>query len=202
MMTAMPVPWRSSAEAFAQYLTSHGLEAAHVLDVEAAWQAFSEFLQVEIDGVDPDPDSDADGFILQWGHYSWNGHRPSLTFTRQLAIVGDGPCVDPEYWQLSLQMRFDDGPDLTGIDALPEQDTGFNFAPIGPHRHAAVAEMRTHMEQHPQVQAAWRAKPTDSELTLDPRRLARGPTDRGIEAHVTLVVLTSTLLEASPKSEA
>lgn len=167
----MPVPWRSSTEVFAQYLTSHGLDAAYVVDVEAAWQAFSEFLQMEIDGIDPDADSDADGFIVQWGRYSWNGHRPSLTFTRQLAIFGvDGredPCVDPEYWQLSLEMRFDAGGDLTGIDALPEQDTGFNFAPIGPHRHATMAEMRTHMERHPQLQAAWRAKPTESELTFD-----------------------------------
>lgn len=170
-MTAMPVPWRSSAKVFAQYLTSHGLDAADVGDVEAAWQAFSEFLQVEIDDVDPDPDSDADGFIVQWGRYSWNGCRPSLTFTRQWAIVGvdgrDGPCLDPEYWQLSLEMRFDDGRDLTGVDALPEQDTGFSFAPIGPHRHAAVAEMRTRIERHPQLRAVWRAKPTDSELTFD-----------------------------------
>jgi hypothetical protein len=170
-VSAMPVPWRSSAEVFAQYLRSHGLDAADVVDADAAWQAFSEFLQVEIDGVDLDPDSDADGFIVQWGRYSWNGYRPSLAFTRQLAIVGvddrDGPCADPEYWQVSLEMRFDDEPDLAGIDALPEQDTGFNFAPIGPHRRAALAEMRTDMAGHAQLQAAWRTKPTDSELTLD-----------------------------------
>lgn len=167
----MPVPWRSSTEVFGEYLTSHDLDTADVIDVDAAWHAFSEFLQVEIDGVDPDSDSDADGFIVQWGRFSWNAHRPSLTFTRQLAIVGvddrDGRCADPEYWHVSLEMRFNDGPDLTGIEALPEQDTGFNFAPIGPHRRAALAEVRTDTERYSQLQAAWRTKPTDSELTLD-----------------------------------
>ncbi|MER7892113.1 hypothetical protein ABTX15_20065 [Micromonospora sp. NPDC094482] len=167
----MPIHWRSSAEVFAQCLGSHGLDAAGVADVEAAWQAFCEFVQVEIDGVDPDPDSDADGFIVQWGRYSWHGHRPSLTFTRQPAIVGvddrDGRHVDREYWQVSLEMRFDDGPDLAGIGTLPERDTGFNFAPIGRHRHAALAEMRTGMDRHPQLQAAWRLKPAHSELTVD-----------------------------------
>ncbi|WP_405105816.1 hypothetical protein OG559_19780 [Micromonospora sp. NBC_01405] len=64
-------------------------------------------------------------------------------------------------------MRCDDGPDLTGIDALPEQDTGFSFAPVGPHRHAAVAEVRSDLKQHPQLRAEWRTKLVDSDLTID-----------------------------------
>jgi hypothetical protein len=27
-------------------------------------------LQAEVDGIDPDPGADADGFIVQWGRYS------------------------------------------------------------------------------------------------------------------------------------
>ncbi|MET8304735.1 hypothetical protein [Micromonospora sp. NPDC005211] len=120
-MTVMPAPWWSSAEVFTQHLAGHGIDAADVINVEAAWRAFGEFLQVEIDGVDPRRDSDADGFIVQWGCYSWDDYRPSLTFTRQLAIAGIddrvGSCTDPEYWQVSLEMRFDAGPELTGIAA-------------------------------------------------------------------------------------
>ncbi|MEV1142317.1 hypothetical protein [Micromonospora sp. NPDC049799] len=167
----MPVPWRSSVEVLAASLAGHGLDAANVVDVDSAWQAFSEFLQVELDGVDQDPDCDADGFIIQWGRHSWNGHCPSLTFTRQVAIVDaddqDGTCTDSEYWQVSLKMRFDDGPDLTGIGDPPEQDTGFKFAPIGPRRRAALTEVRADMDQHSPLRAAWHTTPTDSDLTLD-----------------------------------
>ncbi|MEU1964132.1 hypothetical protein ABZ541_03135 [Micromonospora sediminicola] len=170
----MPVPWWSSAEVFAQHLAGPGVDTTdvvNVVDVEAAWLAFGEFLQVEVDGVDPYPASDADGFIVQWGSYSWNGYHPSLTFTRQFAIAGTddqpGSWTDPEYWQVSLEMCFEDGPDLTGIAALPEQDTGFNFAPVGPRRQAALAKMRSTLEQHSQLRAAWRTKPAISSLTIE-----------------------------------
>jgi hypothetical protein len=166
----MPIDWRSSAETLARLLHSHGAGADDIADVETAWQAFSEFLQVEIAGLDPDPDSDADGFIVQWGRYSWNHRRPSLTFARQLAVVVescDHPDRQPELWQVNLEMLFDDSPDLVGIDALPRQDTGFDFAPIGPKRRAAVAELRTALARNPPLQAAWRATPVTSELTLD-----------------------------------
>jgi len=47
---------------------------------ESAWRVFCAFLAVEVDGLETAPDSDADGFIVQWGRYSWNGGLPSLQF--------------------------------------------------------------------------------------------------------------------------
>jgi hypothetical protein len=171
-MSTMPIAWRSSAETLAGTLRRHGVDANGVADVEAAWQGFSEFLQIEIGGLDPEPDSDADGFIVQWGRYSWNERRPSLTFTRQLAVVSDernehDPRSQAKLWQIDLEMRFHDEPELVGIEALPRQDTGFSFAPIGLHRQAALAEMRLIAAQYLQVEAAWRAAPVTSELTLN-----------------------------------
>src|SRR5688500_18043879 len=108
----MPIPWRTSADALAQILRRHGVEPAAVISVESAWLAFTEFLQVEVDGIDPHPDADADGFIVQWGRYSWNDKRLSLSFTRQIAIADgrdqENPDWHPEYWQIDLQMCFDD----------------------------------------------------------------------------------------------
>jgi len=166
---AVVIPWRSSPEVFAQILRRHGVDSAAVTDVEAAWRAFGEFLQVEIDGVDRDPDSD--GFIVQWGRYSWNEKRPSLSFTRQLAVAGSGDRDDPdwqlEYWQIDLQMCFDDEPDLLGLDSLNFQDTDFGFDPIGLPRTAALAEARAEMERYPQLRTLWRMTPVSSDLSFD-----------------------------------
>jgi hypothetical protein len=49
---AMPIPWRSSAEVFAQILRRHGVDPNAVANIETAWRAFGEFLQVEVDGID------------------------------------------------------------------------------------------------------------------------------------------------------
>jgi len=163
---AMGIPWRSSAEALAQIMRRHGTDPGAVGDVEAAWGAFGEFLHVEVDGIDPEPNSDADGFIVQWGRYSLNDQRPSLSFTRQLAVV-DGGDRQPEYWQLDLHMIFDDGPELAGIDDLDIQDTGFSFEPIGPRRAAELAAMRTGMARYPQLSAVWRATPVGSALSFE-----------------------------------
>lgn len=163
----MLIVWRSSAE----ILRRHGVDANGVANVETAWQGFSEFLQIEIAGLDPEPGSDVDGFIIQWGRYSWNDRQPSLAFTRQLAVIGDkrhdgDSDSQAELWQIGLEMRFDDEPELVGIEALPRQDAGFSFAPIGSHRRTALAEMRLVAARYPQVAAAWRAVPVTSELTL------------------------------------
>jgi hypothetical protein len=106
--------WRSSAEEFVEILQRYGVDPAGVTDVAAAWQAFDEFLQVEIDGVDTSDGCDADGFIVQWGRYSWTAERLCLSLTRQLAVADGADRADPggnaQYWQIDLQMCFDDAP--------------------------------------------------------------------------------------------
>lgn len=167
----MLIPWQSSVEMFTQILRAHDVDPAGVADVEAAWRAFGEFLQVQIDGIDPDPDSEADSFIVQWGRYSWNDHQPSLAFTRQLVVVDSADRDDPEwhprYWQVDLEMRFEDGPDLLGIDTMHAQDTGFRVDPIGPARTTTLAGLRADLDRYPPLHAAWHATPVSSELTLE-----------------------------------
>ncbi|MGI5176937.1 hypothetical protein ACQEVZ_11445 [Dactylosporangium sp. CA-152071] len=176
----MGVLWRAAGESLDQSLREHGLDPAGVDNVEAAWRAFCAFLQVEIDGIDPEPDSDADGFIVQWGRYSWNGGLPSLDFTRQLAVVdvhdaggtegtegSDDVEVGPELWQVSLRLWFADGPELAGIGELRPSDSGFDFTPVGAGREAALAAVRDQIERLPPVRAAWRAKPVGSGLAFD-----------------------------------
>jgi hypothetical protein len=164
----MPVPWQSSAETFGQILRRLGLDSNAVADVALAWTAFAEFLQVEVDGIASSEGSDADGFIVQWGRWSWNDNLPALSFTRQLAIPdADDPAGQPSYWQVDLQMTFQDEPNLAGLDELNESDTGFSFDPVGPERTAELAAMHTHyLWLYPQLQAIWHAIPIKSELTM------------------------------------
>ncbi|WP_200208810.1 hypothetical protein [Micromonospora coerulea] len=156
---------------FAQILRRHGVEQDSVTDVDAAWGAFAEFLQLDIYGVDATPDSDADGFIIQWGRRSWSDNRLILTFTRQLAIadVGDhdDPYWQPELWQLDLEMAFDDEADLTGLDSLGVHDTGFSFPPTGPLRAAALADTWAKAQRHAPVRAACIATPAGSSLSFE-----------------------------------
>jgi hypothetical protein len=165
----MRIPWQTSAEVFGQILRRHGLEPDAIADVPLAWTAFEEFLQVELDGIVPGDDSDADGFIVQWGRWPWNGERPSLSFTRQLAIPDpDDPESQPSYWHVDLQMFFRDEPGLVGLDELNESSTGFSFDPVGPARTAELAATRAHyLGLYPQLHAIWRATPISSELTMN-----------------------------------
>ncbi|OKI46374.1 hypothetical protein [Micromonospora sp. CB01531] len=167
----MHIPWRTSVDVFAQILRRHGVEQDSVTDVEAAWVGFTEFLQLDIDGIDSTPDSDADGFIIQWGRRSWSDNRLILTFTRQLAIadVGDhdDPYWQPELWQLDFEMAFDDEPDLIGLDNLDVHDTGFRFPPTGPLRTAALADTWAETQRHAPVRAAWIATPASSGLFFE-----------------------------------
>ncbi|WP_330186420.1 hypothetical protein KZZ52_26750 [Dactylosporangium sp. AC04546] len=152
---------------FAQILRRHGVDPSAAADVETAWQAFAEFAQVEVDGIDQ-PDTDADGFMIQWGRYSWNNRRPSLSFTRQLAVIDTGDRGrQAEIWHVDLQMCFDDGPDLIGIDSPRPSDIDISFDPIGPSRAAKLAEMRLNMLRHPQLHAMWRAEPVSSDLSFE-----------------------------------
>jgi hypothetical protein len=164
------IGWRDSAQEFARILRRRGLDPDAVHDVEGAWQAFCEFMQLEVDGIDPEPDSDADGFIVQWGRYSWNDGRISLSFTRQLAAVEEVDLYDevgPVLWQVSLTMMFDDSPELQGVDGVPTADTGFSFEPIGPERVAALAEARVFMQSHGPLHWLWQTIPARSGVVLD-----------------------------------
>jgi hypothetical protein len=164
----VPVSWQSSADVFSEILRRYGCEPQAIIEVDAAWAAFVAFMQTEIDGLVPE-DSDADGSIVQWGRSS--GHdmrRPYLSFSRQLAVPD---AVDPErqpsYWHVELQMTFDDGPGLTGIDELDEQNSGFDFDPIGPARAAGLVTTREHyLRPYPQLRVLWGLKPAGSDLAL------------------------------------
>ena len=68
----MAIAWRDSPEQLVVLLGRHGPVADRVDDVGPAWTAFREFLAAPVDGPEPGPDSDADGFIVQWGRYSWH----------------------------------------------------------------------------------------------------------------------------------
>lgn len=170
----MPIPWQSSADAFAQVFRQRGIEPDAVRDVEAAWEAFGEFLQIEIAGIEG-PENDGDGFIVQWGRWDWNDDQPALSFGRQLAVTAagkrDGRCDDPdaqpEYWQVELQLTFGEDPAWADLDNLGHQDTGFDFDEIGAPRTAALGRIRRFVESYPQLAALWRAEPARSDLTLD-----------------------------------
>jgi hypothetical protein len=167
----MLIPWRSSLDVFAQVLRRHGVEPDAVGDVAAAWAAFEEFIQIEIDGIEG-PDNDGDGFIAEWGTWSWNDGLPALSFGRLLAVNDhdwerDDSNWQPQYWKLDLQMCFADHPDLAGLDDIGFQDTGFDFYEIGSARAAALVETRAFIQSYPQLTALWRSRPLRSQLTLD-----------------------------------
>ena len=83
-------------------------------NVAAAWQAFAQFLALPVDGLEA-VENDADGFMVQWGRYSWNDRLPNLTLTRQFTIdvwdawPGEDGC-QPEIWQVNLHMVSPDTP--------------------------------------------------------------------------------------------
>jgi hypothetical protein len=166
----MPTVWRDSADAFANTLRRHGVEPDAVTNVEAAWCAFVEFLQLDIEDIEP-ADEDGDGFIVQWGRWSWNDHRPSLSMTRQLAVVDasskDAYDYQPELWQIVLTMLFDDRPELQRLEPPETSDTDFRFEPIGPMRSAALAEIHEQAQRHALVRALWAMRPASSQLTLE-----------------------------------
>ncbi|GAA1655711.1 hypothetical protein [Actinoplanes couchii] len=145
-------------EIFDRLLLSHHVHPESLGDVELAWLAFTEFTQTEIDHLDPAAAPDADGFLVQWGRYSWIDRTAALIFTRQLALVtADGPGR----WQVSLDMRF------PGFHTVPSGDSGLDFTPVGPGRAAALAQIRATIKNLPQLYALWRAVPRRSTLTFE-----------------------------------
>jgi hypothetical protein len=98
-----------------------------------------------VDGLEAGEESDADGFIVEWGRYSWNDGLASLSFTRQYAVdVSDTwtetEWYQPEYWQVNLTMVFPDASELADVGMLNVQDTGFDFSPAGPEQDHAIRE--------------------------------------------------------------
>lgn len=161
------MPWQSSLELFDRLLRRQGVDPGAVADVAAAWVAFEQFLETPMDGIASAGDCDADGFIVQWGRWSWNSNRPGLCFTRQLAIPDEGFDSRPSYWQVELAIVFPDGPSLLGLDQLNESDTGFNFQPIGPARGVELAAIHDHyLGRYPQLRALFDATPDRSALSL------------------------------------
>ncbi|SDS92389.1 hypothetical protein [Actinoplanes derwentensis] len=145
-------------ETFDRLLLNHHVHPENLGDVESAWLAFTEFTQTEIDHLDPAATTEADGFIVQWGRYSWIDRTAALTFTRRLALLTDD---GPGCWQVSLDMRF------PGFHTLPTGDTGLDFTPVGPGRAAALAQIRATIKSLPQLYALWRAVPRRSTLTFE-----------------------------------
>ncbi|MEU2667211.1 hypothetical protein [Micromonospora sp. NPDC007220] len=167
----MGIAWRDSPEELVVLLRRHGLTPDQVDNVEAAWKAFREFLTRPVDGLEPGPDSDADGFIVQWGRYSWHDLLPSLSFTRQLAVDvreawTETDWYQPEYWQVSLDLVFPDAPVLADLDRLNVQNTGFDFSPPGPERDRAIGEAAWEVQHYPTLQALWASTPLRSAVTL------------------------------------
>ncbi|WP_327351899.1 hypothetical protein [Streptomyces sp. NBC_01304] len=167
--SGMPIPWSSSADAFAHILQRRGVEPDAVVDVEAAWEAFAEFSQVLISGIEG-PGDDGDCIIAQWGKGDWNAGQPTLSFGRQLAVSDrdqSDPDRQPAYWLVELELRFADDPAWSDLDSIGLQDTGFDAAEIGAPRDTVLADNRRLMHSYPQLAAMWRAQPVRSRVTLE-----------------------------------
>jgi hypothetical protein len=163
--------WRESLEVFAGLLREHGQDHAHVSDGESAWQAFSSFLACPVDGLEPGPDTDADGFILQWGRYGWNNTQPSLTFTRQFAVDVRATWTEqdwyqPEYWKVELDLIFNDEPALAGIDQSGSGNTGFDFSPPVTALQRALRDAEQKVRNYPALRTLWESIPARSSLHL------------------------------------
>ncbi|MBW6436858.1 hypothetical protein KZ829_24240 [Actinoplanes hulinensis] len=167
----MGLPWRDTAQMLAGLLRRHGVDPDHVHDVAAAWQAFTEFLALPVHGLEP-VENDVDGFMVQWGRYSWNDRLPSLTFTRQFTVDVRDTWIDkdryqPEIWQVNLDMVFPDTPRLADLGRPVPADTGLNFSAPGPQRDRAIRAVEQRLARHPALQVAWASSPARSCVTLD-----------------------------------
>ena len=155
----------------ARLLRELGQDPACVTNVEAAWRAFQSFLAHPVDGLEAGPDSDADGFIVQWGRYGQKGRRPSLTFTRQFAVDvratwADPDWYQPDHWQVNLELAFDEAPALADLGELAAADSGFDFRPTGPEQDEAFRDVEWEIHQYPALRALWASTPAVSSITV------------------------------------
>jgi hypothetical protein len=165
------ISWLNSADVLREMIRKQGSDPDRVESPESAWRVFCAFLAVEVDGLETALDCDADGFIVQWGRYSWNGGLPSLTFTRQFAVDVRAAWTEtdwyqPEYWQVSLDMVFPDQPALADLDQLNTSNSGFYFERPGPDMDNALREALWDFEQYPTLQALWASTPLRSAVDL------------------------------------
>lgn len=166
----MTISWRDSAEEFARTLRAHGVDPGAVADVNLAWTAFEEFLQIEIDGIDSH-DNDGDGFSIEWGRWVWAGRRPCLAFRRLLGVLDtedrQDPQDQPEYWTVELELSFAEDPAWADLNIYEYVGAAFEHHPLGEERRAALAEERRYVQTFPQLAALWRAKPIHSRVVLE-----------------------------------
>jgi hypothetical protein len=163
--------WRNSADVLREIIRQQGADPDRVESPESTWRAFCGFLLVAFDGLDTESDSDADGFIVQWGRNSWNDGLPSLSFTRRFAVDVRAEWVEadwyqPEYWQVDLVMVFPDHPTLADLGELNTQDSGFYFERPGPEFDNALREALWEFGQYPTLQALWASTPLRSTVHL------------------------------------
>ncbi|WP_345283318.1 hypothetical protein [Kitasatospora albolonga] len=156
--------WTDAVKAFTRILRTHGLDPDAVVDVGRAWEAFREFVQLPLGGVAP-VEEDGDGFIVQWGRWSWDDGQPSLGFTRQVGVWEEG---EVELWGVELTLYYGEDPAWAGLGSLAWNDSmGFDFDPIGPERSVALDGIAAFVATIPEVRALWQAVPVSSALKME-----------------------------------
>ncbi|MFG2113757.1 hypothetical protein ACGFRB_14180 [Streptomyces sp. NPDC048718] len=164
----MTFPWKTGAAAFERILDRHTAAPGGGV-MAAAWAAFEEFAQVPVEGLAglEDDGDDKDGFIVEWGAWSWNGYRPALTLGRQLTVEGDGHPDDLQLWMVEFQAVFAENPAWAGLlGSDGGGDTGFDFAPLGSPRAEALADTRRFIDGHPVLSVMWRSTPVETGVSL------------------------------------
>ncbi|MFG1920261.1 hypothetical protein [Micromonospora sp. NPDC048898] len=152
--------WPDLADILRGLLRQHGLDPNRVENPESAWRVFSAFLAIEIDGLESEPASNADGFDVSWGRYSWSDELPTLSFNRHLMVDEARPdWYQPERWRLSLDMVFPDLPAFTDVGELDTQSSGIYYERPGSGMDDAVREALWEVERYPALQALWTSRP-------------------------------------------
>lgn len=156
------IDWRGAPDLLAEILRQYGQAPHAITDTGVAWAAFAEFAQTKLSGIDTRPNSDSDGFILQWGRWSWNDHRPCMSFTRQLAVPREHDQFESvaEYWHMELALFYEESAVLS---IHSDQGTGFYFPASEEEWRAALMEA----EDFPPFRAVAETAPVGNLITLE-----------------------------------